>query len=143
MDKSAEKYLIEEFGYIHPVFATLDKYDSRLVDYLVGLRRSIMPGKTAPQGVLSTKVKELIITAVEVALGRGEKGRSHARKAIRAGATPAEVFEAVALCIYLAGMTTWVDGGMDAVKSAEDEAEKMKRGEEFKWTAEVPEKDRK
>ncbi|MEM4415606.1 MAG: carboxymuconolactone decarboxylase family protein [Candidatus Caldarchaeum sp.] len=137
MDESTASYLMEEFGYVHPVFETMVRYDPALVDSLVRFRRSVMPSKTEAGGVLPKKVKELIVTAVEVALGRGEKGRSHARKAIRAGATPQEVFEAVALCIYLAGMTCWVDGGMDAVRASEDEYEKMKRGEEFKWTAEV------
>lgn len=138
MDETIRKYLINEFGYIHPVFEVLDKYDEKLVNALASLRSSLLPGKTDSEGLLSTKVKELIITAVEVALGRGEKGKSHARKAIRAGATPREVFEAVTLCIYLVGMTTWVDGGMDAVRAAEDEYEKMARGEDFRWTAEVP-----
>ncbi|MEM4219615.1 MAG: carboxymuconolactone decarboxylase family protein [Candidatus Caldarchaeum sp.] len=137
MDEINKKYLLEEFGYMHPVFEKLDYYDEKLVTALVSLRRSIMPGKTEQAGVLSTKVKELIVTAIEVALGRGEKGKSHARKAVRAGAEPREVFEAVSLCIYLAGMTSWVDGGMDAVRAAEDEYEKMRRGEEFRWTAEV------
>jgi hypothetical protein len=35
-------------------------------------------------------------------------------------------------------MATWVDSGADAVRSAEDEFEKMRKGEEFKWSSEVP-----
>ena len=77
------------------------------------------------------------MVAVEVAMGRGEKGKSHARKAVRAGATPAEVHEAVALCQWLVGMASYVDGGMDAVKAAEDEEAKAKAGKDFYWTSEV------
>jgi alkylhydroperoxidase/carboxymuconolactone decarboxylase family protein YurZ len=137
MNESTRKYLVEEFGYLHPVFETLDKYNPKIAEAVAASRKELIPGKKGPKGVLSTKVKELIITAVEVSLGRGEKGKSHARKAVRAGATTAEVFEAVALCIYLAGMTTWVDSGMEAVKAAEEEYAKAKRGEKFRWTAEV------
>ena len=34
-------------------------------------------------------------------------------------------------------MSSWVDGGKDCVLAAEEEAEKVKRGEKFNWTAEV------
>ncbi len=77
------------------------------------------------------------MVAVEAATGRGEKGKSHARKAIRAGATPKEVQEALALCIYLVGMSSWVDGGMECVLAAEEEDTKVKHGEKFNWTADV------
>jgi alkylhydroperoxidase/carboxymuconolactone decarboxylase family protein YurZ len=95
-----------------------------------------LPPKGKPE-ILSRKVKELIMVAVEVALGRGEKGKSHARKAVRAGATPAEIHEVVSLCQWLAGQATYVDGGMDSVKAAEDEEAKMKAGKDFYWTSEV------
>jgi hypothetical protein len=34
-------------------------------------------------------------------------------------------------------MASYVDGGMDAVKAAEEEDAKMKSGKEFYWTSEV------
>ncbi len=138
MKDETKEYLIDEMSRVHEVFQTLDRYDPTLVDALASLRRAALPAKRkAGEGVLSTKYKELIMVAVEAATGRGEKGKSHARKAVRAGATPKEVQEALALCIYLVGMSSWVDGGMDCVLSAEDEEQKMKRGESFTWTAEV------
>ena len=100
-------------------------------------RRAGIPGREDKISTLEARYKELIMVAVEAATGRGEKGKSHARKAIRAGATPKQVEEALALCIYLVGMSSWVDGGRDCVISAEEEFEKMKRGEKFNWTSEV------
>ncbi len=137
MKDQTRDYLIEEMGRVHEVFQTLDKYDPNLTDALASLRRAAIPGKNDSGSTLDAKYKELIMVAVEAATGRGEKGKSHARKAIRAGATPKQVQEALALCIYLVGMSSWVDGGMECVLSAEEEFEKVKKGEEFTWTSEI------
>lgn len=137
LKKSTRDYLVAEMGRVHEVFQTLDRYDPGLVDSLAALRKAAIPGKDSKGHSLSARDRELIMVAVEAATGRGEKGKSHARKAIRAGATPKEVQEALALCIYLVGMSSWVDGGKDCVISAEEEYEKMKKGEKFNWTADV------
>jgi alkylhydroperoxidase/carboxymuconolactone decarboxylase family protein YurZ len=137
MKEETRDYLVQEMGRVHEVFQTLDRYDPELVDSLASLRRSAIPGLKDTKSVLPAKYRELIMVAVEAAAGRGEKGKSHARKAIRAGATPKEVQEALALCIYLVGMSSWVDGGMECVLAAEEEDAKAKRGEKFNWTAEV------
>jgi alkylhydroperoxidase/carboxymuconolactone decarboxylase family protein YurZ len=116
-------------------FQKLDSYDPEFLDSLVGVRKSILPLEKKP--AIPTKYKELIMVAVETAAGRGEHGISHARKAIRAGATPKEVYEALAICIYLTGMATWVDSGKYCLQAAEEEYEKVKRGEKFVWSGEV------
>ena len=115
MKDETRDYLVQEMGRVHEVFQTLDRYDPELVDSLASLRRSAIPGLNDTKSVLPAKYRELIMVAVEAATGRGEKGKSHARKAVRAGATPKEVQEALALCIYLVGMSSWVDGGMECV----------------------------
>ncbi|MDG6994511.1 MAG: carboxymuconolactone decarboxylase family protein [Nitrososphaerota archaeon] len=137
MKDETRNYLTEEMGRVHEVFQTLDKYDPKLTDALASLRRAAIPSKNDTGSTLEAKYKELIMVAVEAATGRGEKGKSHARKAIRAGATPKQVQEALALCIYLVGMSSWVDGGMECVLAAEQEHEKVLKGEKFNWTAEV------
>lgn len=137
MKNETRDYLTEEMGRVHEVFQTLDRYDPDLTDALASLRSRAIPGKEDKRPSLEAKYRELIMVAVEAATGRGEKGKSHARKAIRAGATPKQVQEALALCIYLVGMSSWVDGGMECVLSAEEESEKMKKGEKFSWTSEV------
>jgi alkylhydroperoxidase/carboxymuconolactone decarboxylase family protein YurZ len=96
MDEDIRQYIIEEFGRIHPVFESMEKYNPELLKGFITSRRSTLPPKGKPE-ILSRKVKELVMVAVEVALGRGEKGKSHARKAVRAGATPAEIHEVVSL----------------------------------------------
>jgi AhpD family alkylhydroperoxidase len=137
MKDETKEYLTQEMGRVHEVFQTLDRYDPALVDSLAALRRNAIPGLKDTGAAVPAKYRELIMVAVEAATGRGEKGKSHARKAVRAGATPKEVQEALALCIYLVGMSSWVDGGMECVLAAEEEETKMKRGEKFNWTADV------
>ena len=126
---------MEKFGRMHPVFEHMDKYSPEIVEGFIKIRKATL--RSGVEGAIPEKYKELIITAVEVATGRGEKGRSHARKAVRLGASPKEVQEAVSLCIWLAGWATWVDGGSEAVKAAEEEEEKVKKGDSFHWTADV------
>jgi alkylhydroperoxidase/carboxymuconolactone decarboxylase family protein YurZ len=129
-----KNYLTEEMGRVHEAFQTLDRYDPNLVDALVALRRAAIPRKNDPHSAIPAKYRELIMVAVEASTGRGEKGKTHARKAVRMGATPKEVEEALALCIYLVGMSSWVDGGAECVLAAEDEEAKVKRGEKFDWS---------
>jgi len=136
MKEETKKYILEKFGRMHPVFEHMDKYSPEIVDGFIRIRRATLPPEGV-EGAIPEKYKELIIIAVEVATGRGEKGRTHARRAVRLGAKPKEVQEAVSLCIWLAGWATWVDGGSEAVKAAEDEEEKIKKGESFHWTSEI------
>ncbi|MDA4130023.1 MAG: carboxymuconolactone decarboxylase family protein [Thaumarchaeota archaeon] len=138
MDDTTRKYFLEIYGEIPESFEIIDKFNPEALDAIARFRTTLIPSKSGDKEVLSAKVKELIVTALEVSAGRGEKGKTHARKAIRVGASPEEVFEAVALCIYLSGMMSWVDSGADAVKAAADEYKKLKAGEEFKWTTEMP-----
>lgn len=139
MNEVSRKYCMATYGHIPEGFAVIDRYSPETLDAILSFRTTLIPTEEANgKAVLPAKTKELIVTALEVAAGRGEKGKSHARKAIRCGATPEEVFEALSLCIYLTGMMTWVDSGADAVRSAEDEYQKMRGGHDFVWTAEKP-----
>ena len=137
MKEESREYLIGEMGKVLGTFQTLDRYSPEVADALVALRRALIPGMGKAGSGLDTKYKELIMVSIEVATGRGEKGISHARKAVRAGATPQEVHEALALCIYIVGMSSWVDAGVECVLAAEEEQERIKRGEKFTWSAGV------
>ena len=134
LKESTRKYLIKEMGKVHEVYKTLDKYDPELAEAVASLRKAAVSGD---ETVLPAKYRELIMIAVEVATGRGEKGKSHARKAVRAGASPREVQAAVAICLYLVGMSSWVDGGWESVIAAEEETERMRKGKSFSWSSRV------
>jgi alkylhydroperoxidase/carboxymuconolactone decarboxylase family protein YurZ len=73
------------------------------------------------EGVLPKKVKELIIIAVEAALRLPPEHHAkwHARAAVKAGATPEEVHEAVEVALMVGGVSSYADYGHHAVKFAE------------------------
>ncbi len=108
-------------GRIPSQYKLLDKYNPKLADCIASLRRSNFPAKLDPKSAIPLKYKELMVVALEVAVGRGERGVSHARKAVRAGATMQELLETLGLCIYLVGMTTFVDSGDACMRAAHDE----------------------
>lgn len=74
-----------------------------------------------PDAALSPKFKELIILAIEIARTKvNEPPTGHARWAIEAGATPAEVAEVAGLCILIGGMLTYQEAGRFALREAEE-----------------------
>lgn len=121
LKKENRSYLIQQMGKFPSQYELLDKYNPELADCIVSLRRANFPRKKDSKSAIPLKYKELIVVAIEVATGRGEKGISHARKAVRAGASMQEIMETLGLCMYLTGMTTWVDSGGSCIRAASDE----------------------
>lgn len=62
------------------------------------------------EGALSTKVKELIALAISVSKGCDGCIASHARGAVRAGATTSEAAEALGVAVLMDGGTATVHG---------------------------------
>lgn len=84
-------------------------------------RRAVLPDGTTSG--LSPKEKELITTAIEVALKKtNPPPEGHARKAVEAGATVQEIAEAIGICILLAGMVTYRESGRFALRAAVEHA---------------------
>ncbi len=114
--KEIEKYFQGDMaGRIPDSVKMLEKYNHDALKGFYLLRKATMRGP--PDGVLSKKVKELIVTAVECALRTDPTG--HAKWAVDNGATPAEVHDAVVIGIWLAGMPSY-HKGLEAVKVAEE-----------------------
>jgi alkylhydroperoxidase/carboxymuconolactone decarboxylase family protein YurZ len=110
-------YFAEEMGGEPQSIPSLEKYSPTALEGFYRLRRA-----TTVESTLPRKVRELIIVAVEAALKKDPSG--HARLAVRAGATPQEVHDAVALTLWLAGMPAYHEG-MKAVRAAEAAAAEM------------------
>ena len=74
-----------------------------------------------PDAALSTKIKELVIIAIEVATRKTNPPPiGHTRRAIEAGATVEEIAEVVSLCLLISGMLTYHESGMHVLKAAEE-----------------------
>jgi alkylhydroperoxidase/carboxymuconolactone decarboxylase family protein YurZ len=77
---------------------------------------------TGMDAALTPKMKELVILAIELACTKvNEPPVGHAKWAIEAGATPAEVAEVASLCIMIGGMLTYQESGRFALREAEDQ----------------------
>lgn len=119
------EYLLKEFGGIGEFAKQMAQHNPKVLEAWVHYRGAVFEDSA---GGLPKKYRELIGIAIEVATGRpsGKAGERHARLAIRAGATPREVFDTVMLCEFFSGATSYVDYGMAVVKAAEDETQKIK-----------------
>jgi alkylhydroperoxidase/carboxymuconolactone decarboxylase family protein YurZ len=122
------EYLIEEFGELRPSHLTMAKYNPKMLEGFAKFRRAVQPGKKDPEGALPKYMKEIISVVIEVTQGRGGGaegvGVNHTRRAVKYGATPEMIHEAMALVFLLAGMTSYVDYGLSCVKAAEEEYKK-------------------
>lgn len=118
-------YVIEQFGEIRPSHLLMAKYNPEQLRGFLAFRKAILPTQITENG-LPRKTRELVRLAVEVATRGGGKGIAPAKAAVRLGATPSEVHEVVSIVQMLAGMETYVECGIPAVKAAEEEEAKLK-----------------
>jgi alkylhydroperoxidase/carboxymuconolactone decarboxylase family protein YurZ len=83
---------------------------------------------TGPGAALTTREKELIILAIEIATRKtNPPPTGHTRRAIAAGATVTEIAEVVSLCIMIAGMLTYHESGVHVLRLAEELAAERER----------------
>lgn len=81
---------------------------------------------TQREGGLSPKMKELVAIIIElIAKKTNPVPAWHAKKAVKMGATVAEVAETVSLAIMLGGMITYRESGRFVLKAAMEQAEEM------------------
>ncbi|HEX7126063.1 MAG TPA: carboxymuconolactone decarboxylase family protein [Thermodesulfobacteriota bacterium] len=76
----------------------------------------------ARDGALPKWMLELIVTSCDVVQANAWGAEMHARQAIRDGATPEQVLDAIALVMVEAGVPAYRTGGRDVIEAAEDEA---------------------
>ncbi len=80
-------------------------------------------------GGLSPKMKELTAIIIElIAKKTNPVPAWHAKKAVKMGATVAEVAETVSLAIMLGGMITYRESGRFVLKAAIEQAKEMAKG---------------
>jgi alkylhydroperoxidase/carboxymuconolactone decarboxylase family protein YurZ len=104
----------------------LARYRPEVLEGYLSLRQAAF--NTGPGAALTPREKELVIVAIEVARTKtNEPPRFHAKKAIDAGATVAEIAEVVSLCILIGGMLTYQESGKHALRAAEDYANAKRR----------------
>jgi alkylhydroperoxidase/carboxymuconolactone decarboxylase family protein YurZ len=101
-------------------YELLARYRPEVFAGYINLRRAAF--NTGEGAALSPKVKELVILAIEFARTKvNGPPTGHAKWAIEAGATPAEVAEVASLCILIGGMLTYQESGRFALREAEEQ----------------------
>jgi len=102
----------------------LARYRPEVVTGYLGLRQAAF--NTGRGAALTPREKELVITAIEIARTKvNQPPTFHAKKAIDAGATVAEIAEVAALCILIGGMLTYQEAGKHALRAAEEYAAQL------------------
>ncbi|MGH2456607.1 MAG: carboxymuconolactone decarboxylase family protein [Candidatus Limnocylindria bacterium] len=100
-------------------FELLARYRPEVFGGYITLRQAAF--NRGPDAALTPREKELVILAIEIARTKvNPPPVGHARRAIEAGATPADVAEVASLCIMIAGMLTYQESGRFALRAAEE-----------------------
>ncbi len=127
-ERSADVWAYAQGYYDQAIADDLKMLAERVPDVAsrwLAFRRAVFPDH-APTA-LSPRLKELIVTAVEVALCKTNPPPTfHARKAVDAGATVEEVAQALSVAVLLAGMMTYRESGRFALKAALERSEELK-----------------
>jgi alkylhydroperoxidase/carboxymuconolactone decarboxylase family protein YurZ len=106
-------------------FELLARYRPEVFAGYIGLRQAAF--NTDEAASLTAREKELIILAIEIARTKvNPPPVGHAKRAIEAGATPADVAEVASLCIMIAGMLSYQEAGRYALRAAEERYAEMK-----------------
>lgn len=76
----------------------------------------------AVEGALPKWMIEVIVAGCDVVQCNAWGAQMHVRQAVRDGATPEQVLQAIALVMVEAGVPAYKAGGLDVILAAEDEA---------------------
>lgn len=72
-----------------------------------------------PEGHLPIASKELVFIVLDVVAGHVEGACAHAAAGLAAGLTPAQIMEALEICILIHGHHTWATAGMTVMLHVE------------------------
>jgi len=100
-------------------FQLLARYRPEVFAGYISLRQAAF--NISDAAALTRREKELVILAIEIARTKvNPPPVGHAKRAIEAGATPADVAEVASLCIMISGMLSYQESGRFALRAAED-----------------------
>ena len=116
------EYSMKYYGRIPEAYEILGRHLPDPMVKWIELRKSVF--QEPPVGALSLREKELICLTIEITSLK-PNCETHAKLAIRQGASVKQIAEVAAICILLGGMATHIVAGQNAIKAAEEEYEKM------------------
>lgn len=116
------EYFKQELGWVPEFVELLADYTPAALKGMLEFRRSFMA--EPPVGALQKKVKELIFVVLDTVVNNIEGGKAHARAAIKAGATVAEIAEALVITMYITGIPSMEVAGKEILKAAIEESKR-------------------
>lgn len=126
----AWEYVLEYYtdDKVRESFRLLAQHAPGVFDAYINMRQEAFE-RGAANGALDAKQKELVILGMEI---MGHKTNPppifHARKAVEAGASVAEIAEVIGLCIMIGGMVTYQECGQFVLRAAHEREVELQRG---------------
>ena len=123
------QYSLKYYGRIVDAYELMGRYLPDPMVKWIELRKSVF--QLPPAGALTMREKELIALTIEITSLK-PNSETHAKLAIKEGASVKDVAEVCAICILLGGMATHMASGQNALKAAEEEYERLMKKEKRK-----------
>ncbi len=111
--KNILERLKKERGFFHETHELLATNDPKYLKVYDNLFRFVM----ARDRLLSTKMRELLVISVLCSRGSYEGARLHMKRAIKKGAAPLEVLQALEIAAFYSGAPTLIYGGEALIKT--------------------------
>jgi alkylhydroperoxidase/carboxymuconolactone decarboxylase family protein YurZ len=110
-------YIRETLGVELPdMWAKLEKVAPYALDGYMRIRQGVLN----KQGAATKRLKELVVTAMDVSISNSWGAPVHVTQAVRDGATVQDVVETVALAMIEGGLPVYCNGGKQAIRAAEE-----------------------
>jgi AhpD family alkylhydroperoxidase len=103
--RSTLDYFTSEFGQLPEWVIQLDRFSPDSLASYAALRRQILT-----DGAASRKIKELLTVLLNAIEGNSSGIESHAKNAVRSGASREEILDTLLLGVRIGGIVVWVNG---------------------------------
>lgn len=122
---AAERHFVETLGGLPDAVRVMLEHAPAAAAGYLDLRAYVHRGPE--EGGLDPVARELLFVALDVVEDHGEAAKAHAEQALKAGATVAQIAQALVIAMMVSGISTWSKTGHAVVAHA---ARVAARGEE-------------
>ena len=118
----AERHFQDTIGALPESVALLRRHAPELFASYAATRARLY--RPPPAGALDLAAKELVFIVLDVAAGHVEGAKAHASAGLAAGLRPAQIMEALEICILIHGHHTWANAGAAVMRHVDATAER-------------------
>ena len=114
---AAARHFRETLGSVPDSVAVLARHAPAAMDGYLAFRT--FAHRLPEDGGLDAVTRELLFVALDVVEDHGEAAKAHAEAALRAGASVAQIAQALVIAMMISGIATWSKTGHAVVAHAE------------------------